>query len=104
MIPGHSHEPTGAGGLGGQQETGLGQQSGLEHGGHGREAVAGAGAGAGAAGLGASALHHHHQGVLPATSLSLCNSALERKLARSPHFAARFSGLPCPTAGQWLLN
>ena len=67
MIPGHSHEPTGAGGFGGQQEAGLGQQSGLEHGGHGREALAGAGAGAGAAGLGASALHHHHQGVLPAT-------------------------------------
>jgi len=66
MIPGHSHESTGAtgtgvgaGGLGGGQQSGLGQQ------GHGREALAGAGAGAGAAGLGAAALHHHNKGALP---------------------------------------
>ena len=65
MTPGHTHERTGAGGLGGRQEAGLGQQSGLEHGGHGREALAGAGAGAGAAGVGGPALHHH-PGVLPA--------------------------------------
>ncbi len=65
MTPGHTHERAGAGGLGGQQGAGLGQQSGLEHGGHRREELAGAGAGAGAAGLGGAALHHH-PGVLPA--------------------------------------
>lgn len=78
MIPGHSHETTGAGGLGRQQEAGLGQQSGLDQGGHGREAVAGAGA----AGLGGAALHHHHQGVPPVTLLSLCKSDLDYKWAR----------------------